>query len=111
MKRFLMCLALVTATPLVLAEYLPRDVQRFVDRREGCDHMRGEIPDPEEKSRMNEVSRELRKLCSGTDKELTQLKRKYATNSTIMQILNQFEGGIEAAEAPAPKSGVLKKTG
>lgn len=65
--------------------------------------MRGEIPDPTEKLRMNEVSRELRKLCGGTDKELGQLKKKYAANSTIMQILNQFEVGIELAEAPAQR--------
>jgi hypothetical protein len=85
------------------AEPLPRDVQRFVDRREGCDHMRRDIPASSEQQRINEVTRELSRLCSGTDKELVQLKRKYAGNSTIMQILNQFEAGIEAAEAPAPK--------
>jgi hypothetical protein len=73
------------------AEPLPHDVQRFLDRREGCDHLRGEI------DRMDAVSREIRTFCAGTDKELVQLKRKYASNSTIMQILNQFETGIEAA--------------
>jgi hypothetical protein len=83
------------------AEPLPRDVQRFVDLRGGCDDIR----------RMKEASRVMLKVCAGTDKELVQLKRKYANNSTIMQILNQFEAGIEAAEAPAPKSGVVKRTG
>lgn len=108
MKKFLLYLALMPLPIAVLAQdYLPRDVQRFVDRREGCDHMRGE-PD-----RMNELSREIRKLCGGTDKELAQLKLKYAANSTIMQILNQFETGIEAAnaEAPMPKSGTPKRKG
>jgi hypothetical protein len=105
MKRFLSCLVLTMLAPPVLGQdYLPRDVQRFVDRREGCDHTRNAIPDSKEKLRIAEGSPELRKLCNGTDKELTQLKRKYATNSTIMQILNQFEAGIEAAEAPAPRS-------
>jgi hypothetical protein len=94
---------LFSVLPVLSQDYLPRDVQRFVDRREGCNHMRGEIPDPTEKLRMNEVSRELRKLCGGTDKELGQLKKKYAANSTIMQILNQFEVGIELAEAPAQR--------
>ena len=87
------------------AEPLPRDVQRFVDRREGCDHLRGET------GRMNEVSREIGKLCGGRDKELVQLKRKYASNSTIMQILNQFETSIETLEAPAPKSRTRAQTG
>jgi hypothetical protein len=70
---------------------------RFVDRREGCDRVRGD------RDGTNEVSRELRKLCGGMDKELVQLKKKYAANSTIMQILNQFEVGIELAEAPAQR--------
>jgi hypothetical protein len=99
-----LCLMLFTLSLRAFAEPLPRDVQKFVDRREGCDHMRGEFPDPGEKQRMNEVTREINKLCAGTGKELAQLKRKYATNSTIMQILNQFEAGIEAAEARSSKS-------
>lgn len=106
MKKILLYLALMPLPIAVLAQdYLPRDVQRFVDRREGCDNMRGEP------NRMNELSREIRKLCGVTDKELAQLKLKYAANSTIMQILNQFETGIEAAEAPTPNSGTLKRKG
>jgi len=106
MKRFMVCLALLMPSfPVLAQDYVPRDVQRFVDRREGCDHMRGES------DRLNELNREIRKLCGGTDKELAQLKRKYAANSTIMQILNQFEASIEAAEAPAPKSGAPKRNG
>jgi hypothetical protein len=34
---------------------------------------------------------------------LAQLKRKYTANSTIMQILNQFDTGIETADAVARK--------
>lgn len=105
-KKFLLSLTLMQLPFAVPAQdYLPRDVQRFVDRREACDHMRGEL------DRMSDSSREIRKLCGGTDKELAQLKRKYAANSTIMQILNQFEASIEAAEAPSPKSGALKRSG
>lgn len=106
MHRFLVCLALlVPALSIVAQDYVPRDVQRFIDRREGCDHMRGESDS------LKELSRDIRKLCGGTDKELAQLKLKYAANSTIMQILNQFETGIEAAEAevPMPKSGTPKR--
>lgn len=94
MKRCFMCLALVfAALPVLSQDYLPRDVQRFVDRREGCDKLRGD------RDGMNEVGRELRKLCGSMDKELVQLKKKYAANSTIMQILNQFDVGIELADA------------
>jgi hypothetical protein len=100
MKRFLVCLAVLTAVlPAVAQDYLPRDVQRFMIRRENCDQMRRAVPDAKEK---------LLKLCMGTDKELMQLKRKYAANSTIMQVLNQFEAGIEIAEAPGPQKKVAK---
>lgn len=93
MKRCLLAL-LFAAMPALCQDYLPRDVQRYVDRREGCDQLRGE------RDRVNEVSRELRSLCGGMDRELVQLKKKYAGNSTIMQILNQFEGPAEVAEVP-----------
>jgi predicted oxidoreductase len=84
---------LFTLSLPAFAEPLPHDVQKFVDRRVDCDHVRV----------IKEMPRELSKLCTGTDKELAQLKRKYAANSTIMQILNQFEPGIEVAQAPARK--------
>lgn len=91
---FWLCLSL-PLTPLLAGESMPRDVQRFIDKREGCDHMRGEIPEPGEKQRMRAVNREIRKLCKGTDKDLAQLKRKYATNVSVMQRLNEFESDIE----------------
>lgn len=90
MKRFLVSLALLAAAlPVVAQDSLPRDVQRFMIRRENCDQMRRAAPDDREK---------LLKLCVSTDKELAQLKRKYAANSTIMQVLNQFEAGIAIAK-------------
>jgi hypothetical protein len=94
MKQFLVSICLLmSALPVVAQDYLPRDVQGFMNRREVCDQMRRAAPDARER---------LLKLCMGTDKELVQLKRKYARNSTIMQILNQFEAGIEIAEVPSP---------
>jgi len=44
---------------------------------------------------MKEMEREIRKLCTGTDKKLTQLKRKYAKNQAVMKRLNEFEEKIE----------------
>jgi hypothetical protein len=86
--------------PVVASEALPRDVQRFVDKREGCDHMRGEIPEPGDKRRMQEVNREIQKLCKGTDKELAQLKKKYAKHPSVLQRLDEFEPDIEAPRCP-----------
>jgi hypothetical protein len=100
MKRCLICLALLMpALSAVAQDYLPREVQRFLDRRENCDQMRRAAPEAREK---------LLKLCMGTDKELAQLKRKYGANSTIMQILNQFEAAIELAEVSSPRKKAAK---
>lgn len=83
MKRFLICLALlIPVFPAIAQNYLPRDIQRFMARRETCDQIRREVSDGREK---------LFKLCMDGDKEFAQLKRKYVLNSTIMQVLNQFE--------------------
>jgi hypothetical protein len=112
MKKILICLALLTtALPVFADSALPRDVQKFIDRREGCDHMRGEIPDPGEKQRMKEVNREIEKLCKGTDKQLAQLKKKYASNAMVMQRLNEFEEGIEAPVAPLSGNRAARKAG
>lgn len=105
MKIIPFCLFLLMPLSSLLAnESLPRDVQRFVDKREGCDHMRGELPDPSEKQRMREVNREIQKLCKGTDKELARLKRKYVANPSVMQRLNEFEAGIEEIPAQASRN-------
>jgi hypothetical protein len=102
MKKPLVCLFLLISSLSAHADStLPQDVQKFVDRREGCDHMRGEIPDPAEKQRMKEVNREIAKLCKGTDRQLAQLKKKYASNAAVMRRLDEFEEGIEAGSSAA----------
>ena len=83
--------------PAVAAEArLPADVASYIEQREGCDHFRGEIPDPPDEQRMTEIEREIRKLCTGTDKKLATLKRKYAKNQTVLKRLNEFEEDIES---------------
>ena len=77
---------------------LPGDVEKYVSKREGCDHMRGEIPEPNQKARMREVQREIRRLCTGTDKKLNKLKTKYAADPEIMARLNEFEPEIEGSK-------------
>ena len=81
----------VTATEVQLLA----DVAKFIEQREGCDHFRGETPEPPDKQRMKEVNREIRKLCAGTDKKLEQLKRKYAKNQAVVKRLSEFEDNIE----------------
>lgn len=85
-------------------EPLPLDVQRFVGRREGCDHMRGEMPDPGDKQRARAMSREIQKLCAGTDRTLAHLKKRYAKNPGVIRHLEEFESSIEATPALASHS-------
>ena len=90
---FVFCFGLGSA--LAAEPRLPSDVAKYVEQREGCDHFRGEFPDPPDKQRMKQIERELRKLCTGTDKKLAQLKRKYARNPVVLNRLSEFEEKIE----------------
>ena len=74
---------------------LPTDVAKYVEQCEGCDHFRGEVPDPPDAQRMREIEREIHKLWTGTDKKLSKLKRKYAKDQVVMARLNEFEENIE----------------
>lgn len=96
---------LVVLSSLVAAERLPDDVRRFIERREGCDHFRGELPDSPDQQRMKEVNRELQRLCAGSDRKLAQLKKKYVGNPSVLIRLNEFDLNIEAASRE--KSGAV----
>lgn len=87
------CLGLASAS--AAEPRLPSDVARFVEQREGCEHFRGEFPDPPDEQRMKEIEREILRLCTGTDKKLAGLKRKYARNPVILNRLNELEENIE----------------
>jgi hypothetical protein len=107
MKTIVLCLSLWVPFDLVLAnEQLPNDVRNFIEQREGCDHMRGELPDPVDKHRTRQLQRETQTLCKGTDQKLAQLKKKYAENSSVMQHLDAFEPAIEEVRKPASSNRV-----
>ena len=75
---------------------LPRDVASFKQRRDLCDHFRGEEPyDPE---RRKFLEKRLNQYCRRTDNELASLKAKYKHNDAVMKILGQYEEKIEAGE-------------
>lgn len=84
-------LCMCVGSAIAVEPLRPPDVAKFVDQREGCDHFRGEIPDPSELNRMKEVERALRRLSTGTDKNLANLKIKYAKNRPVLVRLNEFE--------------------
>ena len=72
---------------------VPEDVRAFTERRDGCDHFRGEdSPDAERRAQIDAA---LRELCTGTDAELARLKRAYAGNPDVQHLLDGYEITIE----------------
>lgn len=75
------------------SEQIPSDISKFVEQRDLCDHLRGEIPDPGDEQA--QVIDDINQQCRGTDAELQRLKLKYAGSTTFEHLLNQYEPGIE----------------
>jgi hypothetical protein len=83
----------VFAANAAAQDRLPADVARFVERRDGCDHFRGEEPYDDERRRF--LEQRIRKLCIGTDRTLANLKKKYRDDRPVMDRLNAYEPKIE----------------
>ncbi len=93
---FLIFLLVLAVTSGVFAEPqqdLPSDVSAFVEKRDLCDHFRGEEPYDEERREF--LIKNIIKLCTGTDKELANLKEKYKDNNTITEKMSTYEEDIE----------------
>lgn len=71
----------------------PDDVVRFVERRETCDHFRGE--EPYDAARREFLAQQTQKFCVGTDRQLADLKKKYRGNTSVTTKLEQYEAEIE----------------
>jgi hypothetical protein len=92
----LFCIALGLTTAIAdEMQQLPPDVSAFMEKRNLCDHFRGEDPYDEERRAFLEEN--ITKFCTGTDVELAELKKKYLNNNSIMCVLNQYEEKIEAS--------------
>ncbi len=95
----LIILALMCVVPLIHAadqkavSTLPEDVAKFKERRDLCDHFRGEDAYDEERGKF--LAESMKKYCTGTDKELTSLKTKYNNNAAILKTLADYEENIE----------------
>ncbi len=71
----------------------PADVERFIERRDACDHFRGE--DPYDGERREFLRLKVTEFCTGTDKELSLLKSKYRNDKGVASKLNKYETQIE----------------
>lgn len=77
----------------------PHEVRAFIDRRDRCDHFRGE-PWPEgdsatERERRQELRAAMNTACSGTDARLRALRAKYRDDADIVAALAAYADDIE----------------
>lgn len=94
--RPLLLLALIfpfIASAVEAATPVPPDVAELVERRDLCDHFRGEEPDDAERKAF--LGKAIGDLCTGTDQRLASLKVKYSSNPVVTAKLNQYEEDIE----------------
>lgn len=98
MKRlFLACCGLALVPAAIAQARLPPDVARYVEKRDGCDHFRGEDPYDEERRRF--LLKRTTELCVGTDKRLAALKKKYRNDAAVMKKLDEYEPEIEMPQS------------
>jgi hypothetical protein len=95
MKRAVVAIASLSFASAAIGQApLPQDVARFVERRDACDHFRGE--EAYDAKRRQFLEQQTLKLCVGSDKQLAELKKKYAGNKAVMTKLGDYEPEIEA---------------
>lgn len=90
---FVVALAACAASSPIAARTLPADVAAFVQRRDSCDHFRGE--EPYDSQRAAELKKKLAETCSGTDRQLAALRHKYAHNRQVLSRLAGYEDRVE----------------
>jgi hypothetical protein len=71
------------------ATSLPPAVTRFIERRQGCDHWRGEYS--EDPVRRRQIEAGAKKECAGSDRELDRLRRLYRRNPAVRDALKDYE--------------------
>jgi hypothetical protein len=79
----------VTAEAAAGANGLPADVQKFIERREGCEHWAGE-PDFDAERR-KQIEQAVAELCPGIDTQLAALRKAHAKDPAVIAALKDFE--------------------
>jgi hypothetical protein len=80
--------------PGVAQVALPDDVARYTERRDLCDHFRGEEAYDAERRRFLEAR--MREFCTGADRTLKALQEKYKADRQVRARLDRYEARIEA---------------
>ena len=75
------------------ATALPNEVTNFVQRRDSCDHFRGEEAYDAERGAF--LRKSLKETCTGSDRKLKSLREKYRRNPAVAKKLKDYENNIE----------------
>jgi hypothetical protein len=67
-------------------EKLPRDVARFVENAEMCEHFAGEWDD-NDKARQREITQAVEQSCGQAQKQWKRLSAKYARQPKLQKII------------------------
>jgi hypothetical protein len=98
-RHLVQLLLLTSLTAWAAPPAFPKDVQAFLDRRESCDHWRGE--DGYDEERQKDINWAVCQSCTGTDVELARLKSKYRRDALVAKALADFEPRIEPRDKVA----------
>jgi hypothetical protein len=79
---------------------LPAEVAAFIKQRHVCERFlsESEQADPNDIERQKYLEKNLIQYCTGSDEELSRLKRLYVNDPAIMKSLSGYETDIEPAE-------------
>lgn len=72
---------------------LPADILAFRAKRDDCDHFRGE--EPYDAKRAAFLKAALARTCTGTDKALAALRKRYVGQPALLDVLKAYEDRIE----------------
>jgi hypothetical protein len=72
-----------------------QDVIAFIEKRDACDHFRGEEPYDAERGEI--LNKAVAQSCAGTDEMLKSLRYSYKDNTDILAKLKKYEDNIEVA--------------
>jgi hypothetical protein len=83
----------IASNAKALTDDLPSDVKAFDTKRVNCLHFLGE--EPYNAERKAELIKNVKNYCTGTDKKLARLKKKYSKNAAVLAKLNTYDVDIQ----------------
>ncbi|HJR73392.1 MAG TPA: hypothetical protein VJ806_07105 [Luteimonas sp.] len=67
---------------------LPKDVTAYIERRNQCEHFIGE--EPYDEARRKYLTKVIRETCTGSNRDLAALRRKYRDRPEVLEALAEF---------------------